>query len=677
MKKLLTCLLGLFMALTAQADEGMWLPSLIGSRIGDMRSKGFELTAEDIYSINQASLKDAIVRFGKGCTGELVSEYGLLLTNHHCGYGQIQKHSTVEHDYLTNGFWAMNQAEELPNQGLTVTFLVRMEDVTDQVTTKGGRDAKKVSKVIDKATKGTHYNASVESLYYGNQYFLFVYEVFEDVRLVGAPPSSIGKFGGDTDNWMWPRHTGDFSIFRIYADKDNKPAPYSKDNVPYRPKKHFEISTAGFAEGDFTFVYGFPGRTYQYIISDAVDYIQNYSNPAKIGLRTIRLDIIKAAQDADPEIRIAYAAKSASIANAWKKWQGESLGLKRLGTIAEKQEYEERFQAWADGKAEYRNVLAEQKALYAELHRYAYATDYYNEAILATELLKHAIAVSPYVPASDIGDKYSAFYKDYSPAIDRAIAKRLIGEYLANMPEEYIPELLTDGIKEKGSLEAYIDYVFDTSKITRIDGLTSAGKDDPAIKLALAFRDVYTSLVSSQFKELNKQITNKYKTFMRGIMEFDKQRAFYPDANSTLRVAYGRIEGYRPADAVWHMYESRLEGIIEKDDPEIYDYNIPQELRDIYADGDYGRWADGGKLPVCFIGTNHTTGGNSGSPVLNGKGQLIGLNFDRTWLSTMSDIEFDSEMCRNIAVDIRYVLFVIDKIGNASYLIDEMDFAAN
>lgn len=677
MKKLLTCLLGLFMALTAQADEGMWLPSLIGSRIGDMRSKGFELTAEDIYSINQASLKDAIVRFGKGCTGELVSEYGLLLTNHHCGYGQIQKHSTVEHDYLTNGFWAMNPAEELPNQGLTVTFLVRMEDVTDQVTTKGGRDAKKVSKVIDKATKGTHYNASVESLYYGNQYFLFVYEVFEDVRLVGAPPSSIGKFGGDTDNWMWPRHTGDFSIFRIYADKDNKPAPYSKDNVPYRPKKHFEISTAGFAEGDFTFVYGFPGRTYQYIISDAVDYIQNYSNPAKIGLRTIRLDIIKAAQDADPEIRIAYAAKSASIANAWKKWQGESLGLKRLGTIAEKQEYEERFQAWADGKAEYRNVLAEQKALYAELHRYAYATDYYNEAILATELLKHAIAVSPYVPASDIGDKYSAFYKDYSPAIDRAIAKRLIGEYLANMPEEYIPELLTDGIKEKGSLEAYIDYVFDTSKITRIDGLTSAGKDDPAIKLALAFRDVYTSLVSSQFKELNKQITNKYKTFMRGIMEFDKQRAFYPDANSTLRVAYGRIEGYRPADAVWHMYESRLEGIIEKDDPEIYDYNIPQELRDIYADGDYGRWADGGKLPVCFIGTNHTTGGNSGSPVLNGKGQLIGLNFDRTWLSTMSDIEFDSEMCRNIAVDIRYVLFVIDKIGNASYLIDEMDFAAN
>ena len=668
MKKLTTIAVALCASLSmAVADEGMWLPCLIGERIDDMRAKGFELTAEDIYSVNQAALKDAIVLFGRGCTGELVSAEGLLLTNHHCGYGQIQSHSSVEHDYLTNGFWAMNRGEELPNPGLTVSFLVRMEDVTDQIAA-----GTKAEEIRAKASEGGKYSTAIESLYYNNKYYLFVYQVYRDVRLVAAPPSSIGKFGGDTDNWMWPRHTGDFSVFRIYADKDNQPADYSKDNVPYTPKRHFTISTKGAEEGDFTFVYGFPGTTREYVTSDFVDYTLNHSNPAKIRLRTKRLDIISAAQEADPAVRIMYASKHASIANAWKKWQGESLGLARRKTVEKKLAYEAEFEKWAVG-TEYEGITAQLHEKYTALLPYAVTRDYYNEAAYAVELLGFARGLAK---LSEAG------YKDYSPAIDRAVAKEMFADLSANVDAEYLPEFYTAKVAELGSTDALTDWLFDSSRLVGKEAYAAAvaeGYDfasDPAVVLLGAFDALYKAKIAPHYASLNKEITALYNVYMRGQMAHQTERTFYPDANLTLRVAYGSVAGYEAADGVYHLPYTTIDGIIEKDNPEIYDYDIPQSLRDIYASKDYGRWGierDGKlTLPVAFLAKNHTTGGNSGSPILNSKGQLLGINFDRTWLSTMSDLDYDADICRNISVDIRYVLFVIDKIGGAGYLIDEM-----
>ncbi|MDY3979584.1 MAG: S46 family peptidase [Tidjanibacter sp.] len=651
---------------TVSADEGMWLPSLISERIVDMQSKGLRLSAEDIYSVNRASLKDAIVLFGRGCTGELVSNEGLLLTNHHCGYGQIQKHSSVEHDYLTNGFWAMNRSEELPNPGLTVSFLVRMEDVTDRIAA-----GQTVEEIKNQASEGGRYSASVESLYYGNAYYLFVYEVFRDVRLVAAPPSSIGKFGGDTDNWIWPRHTGDFSVFRIYADAANRPADYSPDNVPYTPKKHFTISTKGAAEGDFTFVYGFPGTTREYVVSDYVDYTLNYSNPVKIGLRTARLDIISAAQEQDAAVRIMYASKHATIANAWKKWQGESLGLERRQTVDTKRAFEQKFAAWAAG-TEFDGILDSLHTAYAELLPYAVANDYYNEAAMAVELMGFARrAAAGKLTADD--------YRDYSPAIDRAVAKKLFATYDDNVPMAFVPDYFAEQMEQYDSADSFVDYLFDSSALTSPEGFAALSKEelanDPAMVLIGAFDSVGRE-ISSVVRTLNKRITGYYRTYMRGLMAFEPERTFYPDANLTLRVAYGSVDGYEAADGVYHLPYTTLDGIIEKDNPAIYDYDIPQSLRDLYASKDYGRWGVdlNGRytVPVAFLASNHTTGGNSGSPILNADGELLGLNFDRTWLSTMSDLEYDPTICRNISVDVRYVLFVIDRIGGAGYLLQEM-----
>ncbi|WP_195559146.1 S46 family peptidase [Alistipes finegoldii] len=658
MKRTLLTLLCTFFALAAFADEGMWLPSLISQRIDDMRAKGFRLTAEDIYSINKASMKDAVVLFDGGCTGELISAEGLLLTNHHCGYDAIQSHSSVEHDYLTHGFWAMSRAQELPNEKLNVKFLVRMEEVTDRLA--AGQTQEEIVRRAEAEGKG--YKAAVEQMYYGNQQFLFVYEQFDDVRLVAAPPSSIGKFGGDTDNWIWPRHTGDFSLFRIYAGRDNKPAAYSPDNVPYKPKRHFKISTAGVGEGDFTMIYGFPGNTQEYILSDAVAYIAERSDPAKIAVRTGRLDIISAAQQSDPALRIHYAAKHASIANAWKKWQGEVLGINRLGTVASKRAYEEDFAAWAQDKPEYRSVVADLKAEYARI----------ADAYFAREITRETLDALPkrYTAA----ERAEAVFAQRE-ATERALYRYLFGEYARRCPVQYqAPEFLA-GTAAAGSPEAFAERIFsgvwEGSDTTAVNTLARGAKRmQDHIEWLLGTRSL-RNLNSARLNEL-------YTAYIKGLREWDAGRAFFPDANLTLRVAYGHVAGYEYADGEYHKPRTTIDGIIAKDNPDIYDYDIPQALRDIHASKEYGRWAtriDGRTtVPVCFLATNHTTGGNSGSPILNARGELVGVNFDRTWRSTMSDVAFDETICRNIAVDIRYVLFVIDRIGGAGYLFGEMDF---
>ena len=651
-----------------KADEGMWLPSEILKKIKDIQSQGFKLSAEDIYSVNQSSLKDAVVRFGSGCTGELISSEGLLITNHHCGFGQIQAHSSVEHDYLRDGFWAMSREEELPNPGLTVSFLEYMIDVTDQVL-KGykskmteekrialvEKNSKKIEENAVKGKKGLV--ANVKPIYYGNQYFLFVYKVYTDVRLVGAPPSSIGKFGGDTDNWMWPRHTGDFSVFRVYAGEDNEPAEYSPNNVPLRPKKFFKINAKGISEGDFTMVYGFPGTTREYLFSDAVKNTALVSNPHKIALRTLRLDIQKREMDKDQAVRIKYASKQARVANAWKKWQGEAKGIIRLNAIGKKQAFEAQFDKWAEDKPEYAGIVERFKELYASIEELQLVQDYQSEALNAVELVTFAGKGQP--------DK-DLFYKDYYMPIDKASFIALYQAYDKNIADNYKSPYFKEQLQKFGSVEAWADALF-----TETPNLAMAAE------IYRQTNAYYQENIAPTLEAVNKEITLLYRTYMKGMMEYNEVtqggKVFYPDANSTLRVTYGLVKGYSPADAVYYTPVSSLEGIIQKDNPDIYDYNIPQKLRDLYAAKDYGRWEVNGSVPVAFIATNHTSGGNSGSPVLDADGNLIGVNFDRVWEGTMSDVVYDAEICRNISLDIRYALFVMDKLAGAGHLLKEME----
>ena len=680
-KKFLLCALACITFTTATADEGMWLPSLIKERVKDMRKKGFKLKADDVYSTTKPSLKDAVMQFGGGCTGEFVSAEGLLLTNHHCGYASIQKLSSVEHDYLTDGYWAKSRAEELHVPGLTISILEKMEDVTDRIVA-----GESPADIIAEAKQGKGCRASIESMYYGNQHYLFVYRVYNDVRLVGAPPSSIGKFGGDTDNWIWPRHTGDFSMFRVYADANNEPADYSADNVPYRPKRHFPISTKGVEEGDFTMIYGFPGNTQEYITADAVEYVAKVSNPMKIALRTIRLDIISEAQSKDVATRIAYAAKHANIANAWKKWQGESLGLERLKTADKKEDYEKVFAAWAADKPQYAALPDSMHAAYEKVIPGYFARELYNETIAGIEAYnfaawlnsKHANGDKLTADVQAVGRKY--YLNDYRVEIDKAIAKRMIAEFMDRMPAGNVPQEFTAAIATCGDVEQFVESLYANTQLIKKYPLTTEEiLADPMVQLASWFAPLIKKNGAYAYRNLSNVPTVEkwYREYMQALREFDKERAFYPDANFTLRVAYGTICGYENVDGEYHTHLTTLDGIIAKDNPEIYDYNIPQVLRDIHAAKEYGRWSidhNGKKsIPVCFLANNHTSGGNSGSPVINGKGELIGINFDRTWRSTMSDIEFDPSICRNISVDIRYVLFVIDRVGGASYLFEEMD----
>ena len=669
MKKLLFLVALICMgASQVRADEGMWLPSEILKKIKDIQSQGFKLSAEDIYSVNKSSLKDAVVRFGGGCTGELISPEGLLITNHHCGFGQIQSHSSVEHDYLRDGFWAMSRAEELPNPGLSVSFLEYMEDVTDQVMKgiKPKMTEEKRNEVIAKNTKkieekavigGKGLRANVRPIYYGNQYFLFVYKVYTDVRLVGAPPSSIGKFGGDTDNWMWPRHTGDFSLFRVYAGEDNEPAEYSENNVPLRPKKFFKVNARGIKEGDFTMVYGFPGTTREYLFSEAVKYTALTSNPHKIALRTLRLDIQKEEMNKDQAVRIQYASKNAGVANAWKKWQGEAKGILKMKAIENKQAFEAKFEQWAVGKPEYEGLVKRFKELYAQIEELSLVQDYQTEALNAVELIGFA----------GRGQRGAErFYKDYYMPIDKASFIALYKAYDKNIADQYKSPYFKEQLQKFGSMEAWADALF-----------TEQPNMEMAAEIYKNTNDWFKTNYAPTLMAVNKELALLYRSYMKGQMEYHAAvgsgKLFYPDANSTLRVTYGKVKGYKPADAIYYTPVSSLDGIIEKDNPAIYDYNIPQKLRDLHAAKDYGQWEVDGSVPVAFIATNHTSGGNSGSPVLDAEGNLIGVNFDRVWEGTMSDVVYDPDKCRNIALDIRFALFVIDKLAGADHLLREMD----
>ena len=715
--KLLTTWLLLTILLTPalRADEGMWIPLLIEKyNIKLMQEKGFKLSAEDIYSVNKACMKDAIVMFGGGCTGEVISADGLLITNHHCGYGQIQKHSTLDHDYLTKGFWAMSKEEELANPGLSVTFLKRMEDVTVLVL-KGVSDAmddaqrdelisSNISELTKKSVEGTGYSASVRPFYMGKQYFLFVNESFRDVRLVGAPPSAIGKFGGETDNWIWPRHTGDFSLFRIYADKNNKPADFSKTNVPYKPLFHFPISLKGVKEGDFTMVFGYPGTTSEYVPSYHIDMVKNYINPMMIGIRTKKIEIMEAAMNTDPLIRIQYSAKKSGLANSWKKWIGENQGLQKMGTIEKKVEFENKLTEWINANnnrmVRYGKLLPEYKDLYSRLREYRLVNSYTNEVFFnsGAELVSFARnlkALAELVKNKADNDQINvmkinlletgrSFFQNYNQSTDKKLFVAVMALYGEKIDLKWqAPEYIKLNKSCKGNFSSITDKLYEKSVFsdeTRfqnfVTGFNSSSiarlNKDPFYLLALSVTDFLAANVRPELERLNESIEKLDRDYMAAQMEFDTNRVFYPDANSTLRLTFGTVKGYYSKDAVYFTHYTTLKGIMEKDNPEIYDYDVPEKLRQLFKTKDYGRYTQDGEVPVCFIADNHTTGGNSGSPVINAEGQLIGVNFDRAWEGVASDLSFNPEQSRNISLDIRYALFIIDKFAGAGYLLNEM-----
>ncbi|MCF8246436.1 MAG: S46 family peptidase [Saprospiraceae bacterium] len=712
MKKLILSLTFIFAARLVFAVEGMWLPLLLGMlNETEMKSLGMKMTAEDIYSVNKGSLKDAIVQFGGGCTAEVISGQGLLLTNHHCGFGQIQQHSSLEHNYLEDGFWAKTLKDELPNEGLTVTFISRIEDVTAAalVGVTDDMDKKTRQSTIDKnldaikkAAKMEAYEASmIRPFFNGNQYFMFVTITYKDIRLVGTPPSSIGKFGADTDNWVWPRHTGDFSMFRIYADKNNLPAEYSADNVPMKPKHFLPISLDGVAEGDFTLVFGFPGRTNEYLPSYAISQLADVLDPARVMVRDKTLAIWDGAMRADAQVKIQYASKQASLANAWKKWQGEVLGLRKTGAVKKKELYEADFKKLVaiDPKfAKYQNLLPQFEQLYRDIMPYAEAKAYFDEILGSNvELLRTASRFAGIMRANDkngeagfyeekkkVQDGLEGFYKNYRPEIDQRVFAAQMEVLVKKLGKEFQSDLLAQMLANAGgSYEKLAEDIFKNSVLTNptaanalldkpiaeaMRGIVS----DPACQLYNSLRDIYMQSISPKYNEYNDQIDDLQATYMRAQMAVFPNKKFYPDANSTMRCSYGQVQGYHPQDAVTYSPQTYLEGVMEKYVPGDYEFDVPARLRELYEKKDYGQYGEGGKLPVGFIGSNHTTGGNSGSPAIDAHGNLIGLNFDRVWEGTMSDYNYDPSICRNIMVDARYVLFIVDKYAGATRLIKEM-----
>ncbi|HPR56816.1 MAG TPA: S46 family peptidase [Bacteroidales bacterium] len=705
-------LLFLTISFSAKADEGMWLPLFI-ERLNytDMQEKGLKLTAEEIYSINHSSLKDAVIIFGRGCTGEIVSDKGLIFTNHHCGYGAIQSHSTVEHDYLSDGFWASSLEEEIPTPGLTATFLIRIEDVTGKVQAvlndemtedKRNEEIKKISKQLsDAATEGTHYNASVRSFFAGDEFYLFVYEVFTDVRLVGAPPSSIGKFGADTDNWMWPRHTGDFSIFRIYTSPEGKPAEFAKENIPLKPRHFLPISLDGVQNNDFAMIMGYPGSTDRYLSSWGVELAIKESNPTVVAIRDKKLKIMRQYMDVSDEIRIQYASKYAGTSNYWKYFIGQTRGLKRLKVVDKKRAEEAAFTEWVNANPErrqmYGNALDLRRTAVEKKREYNLTSIYMNEAISrGSEILMFSRRFSklsellqeknPDNAAVDkevkkLRESVAGFFKNYHAPLDKELLGAMLEMYYNNVPASNQPELLNEIHKKyKGDFAAYAEAVFAKTKfasLTNVNKLldkpsAKAIDKDPVTVLAKAFADL-----QSKFEPLQVEVADLAakgeRLYIRGLREMKKNdKVFYPDANFTMRLTYGTISDYYPADAVHYDYITTLTGVMEKEDPSNWEFEVPEKLKELYRQKDYGMYGQDGEMIVAFISNNDITGGNSGSPVMNGNGELIGIAFDGNWEAMSGDIAFEPELQRTISVDIRYVLFIIDKFAGAKNLIDEL-----
>ena len=704
--KHLKLLLLLFVVQIQAQQGGMWIPSLLqGMNEKEMKNLGMKMTAADIYSVNKSSLKDAVPHFNGGCTSEVISPKGLLLTNHHCGFDAIQNQSSVDHDYLTNGFWAYKMSEELPNEDLVVTFIVKIEDVTSKVLEgtaalateleKQKKIQENISLLSNSLPKESWQENKIRTFYEGNQYLLFVTETYKDVRLVGAPPSSIGKFGSDTDNWVWPRHTGDFSLFRIYADKNNRPASYSKDNVPYTPKHFLPISLDGVKEDDFTLVFGYPGKTNEYLPAVAIAQIVNELNPAKIEIRDHALKVADGFMRKDNAIKIQYASKYASIANYWKKWIGETQGLTKSNAVEIKKKQEIAFQekvVKAGKQAEYGNLLTDFDKNYTEIKSYALARDYFMEVALRnTELLSVGYKLNQLEQVynskgeqafndrkNNLISGLADFYKDFNANVDQKVFEQLIHLYATKSPKEFLPTNLSN----INATELAND-VYSNSKLVSYNSLKELLTGDSKTVLAnlnadkgfiviKSMADKFLKEVAPKYDEINLKITALQRTYMKAQLELNKGSRIFPDANSTLRVTYGKVKGYAPKDATLYTPVTYLDGAMEKYIPGDYEFDVPAKLIDLYKKKEYGQYGENGKMPVCFIGTNHTTGGNSGSPAIDAYGNLIGLNFDRVWEGTMSDINYDPSICRNIMVDIRFVLFIIDKYAGATNLIEEL-----
>ncbi|MCQ2253764.1 MAG: S46 family peptidase [Bacteroidales bacterium] len=715
MKRIILSISLILCSLITFAQGGMWLPALVGDRIKDMQSKGFKLSADDIYSVNKACMKDAVMLFGGGCTAEIVSGQGLVLTNHHCGRSYIQAHSTLAHDYLTNGFWALCKDDELPCKGLEVKMLCLMEEIP---ASKGDMSvsANRASVINEYTSKyGSGYSYDIESFYAGNVYYVFVYQIFTDVRLVGAPPSAIGNFGGDTDNWMWPRHSGDFSVFRIYAGKDNKPAPYSPDNKPYTPKHHFKISLKGVSDGDFTMVFGFPGTTEENLPACAVRERVETLYPARVYVRQNIMDVMQKYIDESRAVRLKYTSRMAGVENAKKKWEGAVIGMRRFDVVQQKLDFESQFGALASKNPEYSTILPKYNELYSSTLKERRADAYFTEALwglmqikLGEKLFKRFRAIN--ASSSDASileavnsalDDVNSIFASRDSALERSLFKsmyKIYGDSCAGFFPESTPEKYRNMnigshaefpdrfyelsvVSDSAKFQAWANQWIQATKLggkkrsARINELKSDFESDPANFLYYDFLDMYFSKLYASVGSFEKSVESLDKLYQKAIMELIPGAIQFPDANLTLRFTYGKVEGFEPRDGVVYKPFTTLEGVIEKDNPDIYDYHVPERLKNLYRFKNYGRYADkaDGKIHVCFAASNHTTGGNSGSPVVNANGELIGINFDRCWEGTMSDIQYRPEICRNISVDIRYVLFLIDKLGNARNIVDEMD----
>jgi hypothetical protein len=687
--------------LILRAEEGMLIPSLISAFESDMKAKGMKLSADDIYSINKTSLKDAILQFGGGCTAEIVSKQGLMLTNHHCGYSYIQSHSSLEKDYLKNGYWAKNRDEELANPGLTAMRIVRIEDVTDAVLI--GASSKNdqttiqanIKRLTSAAVVGTHYEAEIKPFNYGNAYYMMVKETFLDIRFVGTPPNSIGKFGGDTDNWVWPRHTGDFSVFRIYVGKDNKPAPFSKENIPYEPLHSLSISFKDRKVGDFTMVYGFPGQTEQHVVSSYLKFIVEKERPARIHMRDLSLGVIDAAMKNSDLTRIQYAAKQASIANAWKKWIGQIDGLRTMDAVNVKIEQEKAYIAMANSKVEwkkYAEVVDKMNALVAaksELEfKYAMGAEYFS---YGPEYFKLARAlndlITNYQKYKEKGELKTVieklktgaegFFKNYDEKVDRQIFELLTFEYLKQINQ-------LQNYKNETGIKALADVIYSKSVLTNKDRYLAFLEKFNDKSLSKIKKDFGFNFYNGQISTFRNEVIPTYQTYsadMNGLLQVyveGKLMLFpndkhWPDANSTLRITYGQLEGSAPTDGMMYTEHTTLDGMISKYNSGNPDFELLPRMLELHKAKNYGPYAQDDELWVCFTGSNHTTGGNSGSPVLDANGHLMGLNFDRTWESTMSDYMFDASRCRNVVVDIRYVMWVMDIYSGAKHLVDEMN----